>query len=66
MNSELSFEYRILGGSAYDALMSIKRIDKVKDLESLISHEKNRMNRKSVLKALEARLRKVRRQKVGT
>ncbi len=59
MKPELSLEWRILGGNAQEALQSIKRIDDPMTLESLIKHEGGHYKRKTVLRALEARLKKV-------
>ena len=59
MNAELAFEYRVLGGSVSDALMSIKHIEQLDQLESLLKHERAHMNRKSVFRAIEGRLRKL-------
>lgn len=58
MSQELSFEYRVLGGSVADAMTSIIHIDDRDELESLLLHEQQHMNRSTVTKALKRRLKK--------
>ena len=59
MQPELSIEWRTLGGSAQEALQSIKRIDDPDTLRKLLRHEERHYRRKTVRKGLEARLRKL-------
>ena len=60
MPQELSFAFRILGGSAQEAISDIRRsIDDPDQLNTLLGHELSHMNRSSVVKAIEARLKKV-------
>ena len=62
MNQNLSFEFRILGGSAQEAVSDIRRsINDPDQLNSLLGHELSHMNRASVIKAIEAKLKKLRR-----
>ncbi len=64
MNQKLSFEFRILGGSAQDAVQYIRHLtgdtEAVKSqLDSLLGHELSHMNRTSVIKVIEARMKKL-------
>jgi len=59
MRQNLSREWQILGGNAEEALQAIRHIDDPMLLEALIKHEGGHYKRKTVLRALEARLRKV-------
>ena len=56
----LTFEDRILGGSAQEAVSDIRRsVEDPEQLNSLLNHEQTHMNRITVIKALEAKLKKV-------
>lgn len=56
---ELSFEDRTLGGSAEDAIKYIRKIEDEEQLNILHLHEKNGMNRKSVISAILRRLNRI-------
>ena len=67
MPQELSFADRILGGSAQEAISDIRRsIDDPDQLNTLLGHELSHMNRVSVVKVIEARLKKANRQNTDT
>lgn len=64
MTHELSFEFRILGGSAQDAVQYIRHLtgdpETMKsNLDSLLGHELSHMNRSIVIRAIENKMKKV-------
>ena len=60
MNNELDFEWQVLGGSVSDALISLKHIGQLDQLEALLKHEQAHMQRKSIFRAIEGKLKKLR------
>lgn len=56
MNTELSFEYRVLGGSVEDAIHAIHQIRNTEQLVHLKDHEDSHMKRRTVFRALQQRI----------